>query len=94
MPSDDKPDNESAPPPLRKAQNTSTQLSNAMELPFTFVAAVAVGGLIGYFLDQWLHTSPWLMVVFGGLGFAGGILEIMRRFRPKDSSSDDDKSRH
>lgn len=94
MPSDDKPDDESAPPPLRKAQNTSTQLGNAMDLPFTFVAAVVVGGLIGYFLDQWLHTSPWLMVIFGGLGFAGGILEIMRRFRPKDSSSDDDKSRH
>lgn len=65
-----------------------------MELPFTFVAAVAVGGLIGYFLDQWLHTGPWLMVVFGGLGFAGGILEIMRRFRPKDSSSSNDKSDH
>ena len=65
-----------------------------MELPFTFVAAVAAGGLIGYFLDQWLHTSPWLMVLFGGFGFAGGILEIMRRFRPKDSSGNDDKSRH
>jgi ATP synthase protein I len=62
-----------------------------MELPFTFVAAVAVGGLIGYFLDHWLHTGPWLMVVFGGLGFAGGILEISRRFRPRDSSSNDDK---
>jgi len=52
-----------------------------MELPFTFVAVVVVGGLIGYFLDQWLHTAPWLMIVFGGLGFAGGILEIARRFR-------------
>jgi len=34
------------------------------------------------------------MIVFGGFGFAGGILEIMRRFRPKDSTSNDDKSRH
>ena len=93
MPSDDKPDrNDSPNPSLRKVQSTSTQLSSAMELPFTFVAAVAVGGLIGYFLDRWLHTSPWLMVVFGGLGFAGGILEIARRFRPKDSSSENDKS--
>lgn len=95
MPSDDKSDkNDSLSPSLRKVQTTSTQLSSAMELPFTFVAAVAVGGLIGYFLDQWLHTGPWLMVVFGGLGFAGGILEIARRFRPKDSSSNDDKSDH
>ena len=79
---------------MQKVQNTSTQLANAMELPFTFVAAVAVGGLIGYFLDRWLHTSPWLMVVFGAFGFAGGILEILRRFRPKDSRSNDDQPRH
>jgi F0F1-type ATP synthase assembly protein I len=56
-----------------------------MELPFTFVGAVTAGGLIGYFLDKWLHTSPWLMIVLGCFGFVGGILEIARRFAPKDS---------
>jgi ATP synthase protein I len=61
-----------------------------MEVPFTFVAAVALGGLIGYALDKWLHTGPWLMVLFGGFGFAGGILEIARRFAPKDSGSSND----
>ena len=90
-PSDHKPDG-SRSPKTQKVQNTSSQLANAMELPFTFVAAVAVGGLIGYFLDQWLHTGPWLMIVFGCFGFAGGILEISRRFRPRDSSSNNDKS--
>ena len=87
MPSDHKPDeNESPRRALRKVQNNSSQLGTAMDLPFTFVAAVAVGGLIGYFLDHWLHTGPWLMIIFGGCGFAGGILEISRRFRPKDSN--------
>jgi ATP synthase protein I len=55
-----------------------------MELPFTFVGAVALGGFIGYFLDKWLHTGPWLMSVFGCFGFAAGILEIARRMRPKN----------
>jgi ATP synthase protein I len=89
MPSDNKQDGSQSPKSENSAQ---TQLATAMELPFTFVAAVAVGGLLGYFLDKWLHTGPWLMVVFGCLGFAGGILEIARRFRPKDSSSNNDKS--
>jgi ATP synthase protein I len=62
----------------------------AMEVPFTFVGAVAVGGLIGYFLDKWLHTAPWLMIVFGCFGFAAGILEIVRRFGPNDSGSSND----
>jgi ATP synthase protein I len=55
-----------------------------MELPFTFVGAIALGGFIGYFLDKWLHTGPWLMTVFGCFGFAAGILEISRRMRPKN----------
>ncbi len=90
MPSDNKPNTpESRKPTLQKVQSNSNQLAMAMEVPFTFVAAVAVGGLIGYFLDVWLHTSPWLMIVFGGFGFAAGILEIVRRFGPKDSGSND-----
>ena len=83
---DHKPEKTPSPKPeLQRVQGTSTQLATAMELPFTFVGAVFVGGLIGYFLDKWLHTSPWLMIVFGCFGFAGGILEISRRFAPKDS---------
>jgi F0F1-type ATP synthase assembly protein I len=35
--------------------------------------------VLGYFLDRWLHTKPWLMLVFGGLGFFGGVRDILRR---------------
>ncbi|HJZ63972.1 MAG TPA: AtpZ/AtpI family protein [Candidatus Acidoferrum sp.] len=51
----------------------------ALELPFTLVGAVIAGGAIGYFLDKWLHTAPWLMMIFGGLGFFGGVREVIRR---------------
>jgi F0F1-type ATP synthase assembly protein I len=91
MPSDNKPENpDSRKPTLQKVQSNSNQLAMAMEVPFTFVGAVVVGGLLGYFLDVWLHTSPWLMIVFGCFGFAAGILEIVRRFGPKDSGSGND----
>ena len=90
MPSDNKPENPDSPE-LEKAKSTSSQLATAMELPFTFVAAVAAGGLIGYFLDLWLHTGPWLMILLGCFGFAGGILEILKRFRPRDSSRNHDR---
>lgn len=55
----------------------------ALELPFTLVGAVAVGGFLGFYLDKWWHTAPWMLVIFGGFGFAGGIMEIIRRLRPK-----------
>jgi len=51
----------------------------ALELPFVFVAAVGLGGAIGYFLDRWLHTKVVFLLVFGGLGFFAGLREILRR---------------
>ncbi len=50
-----------------------------MELPFVLVGAVLVGGLVGYLLDRWIGTKPWLMIVFGGLGFFAGVRDILRR---------------
>jgi ATP synthase protein I len=81
MPLDNnKPTNEppdSSPP--GKANNFSNQFAMAMELPFVLVGAVLLGGVLGYFLDRWLHTKPWLMLVFGALGFFGGVRDIIRR---------------
>jgi F0F1-type ATP synthase assembly protein I len=51
----------------------------AMELPIIFVAAVVIGGGLGYFIDHWLHTRFIFMFVFGGLGFFAGLREILRR---------------
>jgi ATP synthase protein I len=51
----------------------------AMELPFVLVAAVVVGGLLGFFLDRWLHTKPWLLILFGGIGFYAGVRDVLRR---------------
>ena len=82
MPSDSKPEKSDSPKPApQKVQTTSSQVAMAMELPFTLVGAVVVGGLVGFFLDKWLHTTPWLLVLFGSLGFAGGVREVVRRMR-------------
>lgn len=42
------------------------------------VATTAVGTALGYFADQWLGTSPWLLVVGVLLGGTAGILAIFR----------------
>lgn len=42
------------------------------------VASFAVGGGVGYLLDRWLGTAPWLMVVFLLLGAAAGMLNVYR----------------
>jgi F0F1-type ATP synthase assembly protein I len=84
MPSDpeDKP-NPDLPPPAKQVKSFSQQYAMAMELPFILVGTIVVGGGIGFFLDRWMHTTPALMLVLGGLGFAVGIRDVLRRL-PKD----------
>jgi ATP synthase protein I len=42
------------------------------------VAGVVVGAIIGWLLDRWLGISPWGLIVFLLLGFAAGVLNVMR----------------
>jgi len=47
------------------------------------VAALIVGVALGWSLDRWLGTFPWLFIVFFVLGSAAGIMNVYRLFDPK-----------
>jgi F0F1-type ATP synthase assembly protein I len=57
------------------------QLALASELPFLVAGGALVGGLIGYFLDHWLHTKPYLMIIIGTLGFFAAVRDMLRRLQ-------------
>lgn len=80
--SNDKPEPEISQA-AKQARDISQQNAIAMELPFIFVGCIVVGGVIGYFLDHWLHTKPAMMIVFGIIGFVAGLRDVLRRL-PKD----------
>ncbi len=52
--------------------------SMAIRIGTEMVAALIVGVGIGYFLDYWLDTKPWFLVVFFFLGSGAGILNVYR----------------
>ena len=70
-------------PGSNDAGKFSRQFATAVELPFVLVGTILVGGAIGFFLDRWLHTKPVMMMIFGAIGFAAGIRDVLRRL-PKD----------
>jgi ATP synthase protein I len=41
-------------------------------------SAIAFGLFSGYWLDRWLGTQPWLLIVFTLLGVASGLLSLIR----------------
>lgn len=50
----------------------------AMKLSSEFIAGVAVGAGIGWLIDTMAGTSPWGLIVFLLLGFAAGVLNVLR----------------
>jgi ATP synthase protein I len=42
------------------------------------VGAPLGGGIVGWLLDRWLGTRPWLMLVMLFLGFVVGIYNVIR----------------
>jgi ATP synthase protein I len=49
------------------------------------VAAMAVAVAIGWGLDRWLGTSPWLLGLFVLLGGAAGVANVWRLMMPRAS---------
>ena len=53
-------------------------MGSAFKLGTELVAAVAVGTIIGFILDSWFDTKPWLIIIFFFLGAAAGMLNVIR----------------
>jgi ATP synthase protein I len=53
-------------------------IARGFRLSSELVAAVLGGAAVGWVLDWWLGISPWGMIVFLLLGFAAGVLNVMR----------------
>ena len=63
-------------------------LGNAFKLGTELVAAVAVGTIIGFILDNWFGTKPLLIIVFFLFGSAAGILNIFRAAKKMQKDED------
>ena len=53
-------------------------MGSAFKLGTELVASVAVGTIIGFILDTWFDTKPWLIIIFFFLGAAAGLLNVIR----------------
>ncbi len=66
--------------------STNAGLGLGLRIGVEMVSALAVGTAVGWGLDRWLGTKPWLMVVFFFLGSAAGILNAYRAASGMDDS--------
>ncbi|HEX2215368.1 MAG TPA: AtpZ/AtpI family protein [Xanthobacteraceae bacterium] len=61
-----------------RQRDDSSALARGLRLSAELVGGVIVGAGLGWLFDYGLGTSPWGFIVFLMLGFAGGVLSVMR----------------
>jgi ATP synthase protein I len=62
------------------AENRRRGMAYGMRMAADLVAAVIVGSVIGWGLDWMLGSRPWLFLIFFLLGFAAGVLNVVRAY--------------
>ena len=58
--------------------DTHVKSGIAYAAAFSMFGAVVGGLIVGWLLDRWLGTAPWLLVAGIVVGAAGGFYELIR----------------
>ena len=78
---------------INKNSNSSknhktSSFGEAFKMSTELVAAVAVGTIIGFILDNWFDTTPILIIIFFLFGAAAGIMNVFRAAKRMQKQED------
>ena len=76
-----------------RAAATASGYARGFRLSSELVAGVLVGAGLGWLVDHWFKTTPWGLMIFLLLGFAAGVLNVMRSAGVVASPGIDDRLR-
>jgi ATP synthase protein I len=54
------------------------KLADLSALGLMLPSSIAIGLFAGYYLDKWLGTKPWLLMILTLLGVASGLISLIR----------------
>lgn len=67
------------------------QLFTVGALGIQFALSIFVGFAIGYYLDKFFGTFPWLTIIFLIIGIVAAFLELFRMARKQDGNREEDR---
>ena len=73
---------------LNNDKKNTSSLGTALKLSTEMVAAVFVGSIIGFILDNWFDSKPWLTIIFFFAGSAAGILNVIKTAKLMQKNND------
>ncbi|MEI7670365.1 MAG: AtpZ/AtpI family protein [Pseudomonadota bacterium] len=70
-----------------KKQEKPDGLRNAARMGVDLAAGSLVGSVMGFYLDKWLGTSPFLFILCFFLGSAGGFLTMLKSLKKYENEN-------
>ena len=61
----------------QKEAPPQSNIGQAFKMSTELVSAVLVGTIIGFILDTWFDTKPWLILIFFFVGVVAGITNVI-----------------
>ena len=62
----------------KNSNEPKSNIGIAFKMSTELISAVLVGTIIGFILDNWFDTKPWLILIFFFVGVIAGILNVFR----------------
>ena len=62
----------------KKTSDPKSNIGQAFKMSTELVSAVVVGTIIGFILDKWFGTKPWLILIFFFVGVIAGIMNVIK----------------
>ena len=79
---------------LIKDKAVRESIASASVVGLNLVSATFVGLLIGWWLDRWLGTKPWLLLVFLILGIAAGFKNVVIEVKKIQKADAEEHNEH
>ena len=70
------------------SEKRGTFMGGAFKLGTELVAAVAVGTIIGFILDSWFDTKPFITICFFFIGVAAGIKNVINSAKKMNKNTE------
>jgi ATP synthase protein I len=67
------------------------QIASYSTLGLEMGLSVVVGVAIGYYLDKWLKTDPWFLIIFIFVGAAAGFRSLYRAMKRLERENREDR---
>lgn len=82
-----------ADPAARTAKRAYNAL-NASSVGLEMGLAVIIGLAVGFYMDRWLGTEPWLMLAWLVIGLAAGFRGVLRAVKRAERAAAEEEATH